>query len=57
MERMEEYELIELNGGGFNITGAVVNALTSAGKAIYELGRSLGDSIRRISTNKLCPIK
>ena len=57
MERMEELELIELNGGGINITGVLVNALTNAGKAIYELGRSLGDSIRRISANKLCPIK
>ncbi len=56
MERLEKLELIEMTGG-FSITGALIKELTNAGKAIYDLGRSLGSSIRRISSNKLCPIK
>lgn len=42
--------------GGFNITGTIINAFTSAGKFIYNLGQSLGSAIRRIGNNNVCQI-
>lgn len=40
--------------GGFNWTGTVINAITSAGKFIYSVGQSLGSSLRRIGSKNLC---
>ena len=42
--------------GGFNITGTIINAFTSAGKFIYSLGQSLGSAIRRIGNNNICQV-
>ena len=57
MERINnDYELMLVVGGGFNITGTLVNAVLSVSKFIYQVGQSLGSSIRRIGNNKLCKI-
>lgn len=53
MKKLDNNELMIVMGG-FNITGTIINALTSAGKFIYSLGQSLGSAIRRISSNNLC---
>jgi len=52
----DDYELMLIAGGGLNITGTLVNAVLSVSKFIYQVGQSLGSSIRRIGNNKLCRI-
>ena len=54
MNKLNEIELHEINGGG--ISGTLINAVTSAGKMIYSLGRALGSTIRRIVGGNVCPI-
>lgn len=55
MTKIEEQELLTIIGG-FSLTGAVVNAVLSVGKFIYETGRGLGNALRRIGSNNLCPL-
>ena len=54
MNTLNENELYEVNGG--SISGTLINAITSAGKLIYNLGQSLGSSIRRIVGDSYCSI-
>ena len=57
MERIKDNnELMLIVGGGFNLTGTIVNAFLSTGKFIFSLGQSLGSSLRRIGSNNLCKI-
>lgn len=48
--------LVQINGG-FNISGALINYVTKAFKLVFDLGRALGSSIRRIGRNEFCPVK
>jgi hypothetical protein len=43
--------------GGTNITGTIVNAFVDGIMAIFDVGKSLGFSIRRLSGNNLCPLQ
>lgn len=51
--KKDEFSYIE---GGINVSGAVINAFTSAIKIVLELGRSLGSAIRRGGSGKMCGI-
>lgn len=54
MNKIEENKLYEINGGG--ISGTLINSITSAGKLIYNLGKTLGSSLRRIVGGNYCPV-
>lgn len=54
MNKLEEKELYEINGG--TVSGTFITALTSAGKFIYNIGQTLGSSIRRIVGGSYCPL-
>jgi len=54
MNKLKEKELYEINGGG--ISGTLINAITSVGKFIYDVGRALGGSIRRIVGGTYCQL-
>lgn len=41
-------------GGASTIKAAVITAITSAVKFIYEVGQNLGSSIKRYRTNTSC---
>lgn len=57
MEKIKyDNELMLIVGGGFNLTGTIVNAFLSTGKFIFSLGQSFGSSLRRIGSNNLCKI-
>ena len=43
--------------GGASITSAMINAVSKALMAIYELGKSTGSAIRRIVTKSYCPVR
>ena len=56
MLELKEKELNEINGGAVNWSGTFINAITSAGKFIYNLGQSLGSSVRRIVGGNYCSL-
>lgn len=45
-------ELMEIKGG--SVTGALVSALVTLMNSIFDLGRSLGSSIKRVVSKKYC---
>ena len=56
MKNIDENELMNTYGGD-SITGTLVNALVDGVKALFDVGRSLGFSLRRLSGNDLCPLQ
>ena len=56
MKEISLSAMSEINGGG-KISGAIINYATKAFKLVFDLGRALGSSIRRIRGNEFCPIK
>ncbi len=45
-------ELKEINGG--SISGAIITSVIKGIAKIYEIGRGIGSSIRRIITKRFC---
>lgn len=57
MKELDKNQLCETNGGGgYSITGSLVDAVVGGLKAIFDFGKSLGFSIRRMTEGTLCPI-
>ena len=54
MNKINDNELEQIKGGAFNWSGTFINAVTSAGKFIYNIGQALGSSIRRIVGGNYC---
>ncbi len=52
MKNLNKQELLDVKGG--NISGTIISAFSRAVNSIMELGRSLGDAIRRIQNGNLC---
>ena len=52
---VENEVLLNIKGGG--ITPSVVNALTRLVATVLDLGKTVGSSIRRITSGKLCSIR
>ena len=42
--------------GGQSLSGPVINALVGAINAIYNIGHSVGGSLRRIQSGNMCPL-
>ena len=42
--------------GGTKISGTIINAAVRLFNLVFELGRTIGSSIRRSDENKVCPI-
>lgn len=53
--RLKDNELMVIQGGA-SISGTLVNAFTSAFKALYGFGQNFGTAIRRITSKKLCSL-
>ena len=45
----------QINGGA--ITSAMINAISKAVNALYELGTATGSALRRIIRNKYCALR
>ena len=56
MNKLNKNELREIDGGT-SITGTIIKAFVDATKTIFDFGRSLGNSFRRIKENKLCEVQ
>lgn len=55
MEKLTEEELESIVGGA-TISGTLINSFSTILKTIYSLGKSFGSSLRRMSSNNLCPL-
>lgn len=53
---LSKKELFSIYGGGFSLSGTLLNSIVRGINAVLELGRSIGSSIRRIQTNSVCPM-
>ena len=51
---MQNYELINIVGGGFSFTSTFLNAFSRAINTVMDFGRSVGTSIRMFVTGKRC---
>lgn len=51
---LTDEELIVVRGGG--ITSTFLNSLSRLMENIYKLGQSVGSSIRRVVSNKVCKV-
>jgi hypothetical protein len=56
MQQLENSYLIKIEGGA-GISGTLINAFSRGITTLLELGRSLGNAIRRVTSNKVCPLK
>ncbi len=54
---MREIKNLDEIVGGTTLSGSIINAFTNILDLIINIGRGLGSSIRRISENKVCPLK
>ena len=54
MRKLNKEELINIKGGG--ISASWLNAVSRAVSTLLDLGRSLGTSIRRSISGKVCSV-
>jgi len=54
MKSLSNNELLNVSGG--NISGTLISALTRGVNTLLDMGRSLGNAIRRIGSGNVCPL-
>lgn len=52
---MKKEELLQIVGG-VSITGTLLTSIYKVGNLVFEIGRSLGSAIRRVSGGSMCSI-
>jgi len=52
----DKVELLKIEGGALNVTGAILNAFKGCANTIMDIGRSLGSAIRRLAFGSLCSL-
>lgn len=56
MKEIENKDLLAIVGG-FSITGVIIKEATNLLRFVYGTGQAFGSSLRRVSSNNLCPLK
>lgn len=56
MKKLNKNEMLSVSGGSFNITTTFLTVLIRGVNSFMDVGRSLGTAIRRVSSNKVCPL-
>ena len=54
MNKLNDNELYKINGG--SVTSTLINSVVAGGKLLYNIGVSLGSSLRRLIDNNMCSI-
>jgi hypothetical protein len=54
MKNLNREELLNIEGG--SISGTLISSITRGINTILDMGRSLGNAIRRIGSNNICPL-
>ena len=49
---LKKEELLKVEGGA--LSGTLINSIISAITTLYNYGKSLGSSLRRLDFNKIC---
>ena len=57
MTRMSEENLDNTIGGNTMVNGPIINAVVNVINLLREAGYSFGSGLRRISEDKMCPMK
>lgn len=55
MKKCKDIDLEKITGGT-NLSGALINSLTSLMQTILDTGSRLGSAIRRIAEGNMCPL-
>lgn len=50
---LNKEELLFIKGGA-SVSGTLINAFVKLGTLIYDIAKSLGSSLRRITTKSIC---
>ena len=51
---MSNQELIQINGGTTNVSGSLLNAVSTLFNTVLGVGRVIGTAIRMATTNTRC---
>ena len=54
---MSEENLDNTTGGNTTVNGPIINAVVNVINLLREAGYSIGSGLRRISEDKMCPMK
>jgi len=54
MKNLNKEELLNIEGG--SISGTLISAITRGINTVLDMGRALGNAIRRIGSNNVCPL-
>ncbi len=54
MEELEKETMKRIIGGGTDISGAILNAISGCIETIFGIGQAVGSAIRRIKSGNLC---
>ena len=57
MKKIEKNELQTIEGGAVSFNASYITALYKFSTLLFEVGKELGSSIRRISTHSVCPLE
>ena len=55
INKLSNEELKSIDGG-VSFSGTLLNAFTNGMKTVFEIGRSLGNALRRMREGKLCEV-
>ncbi|MDD3048435.1 MAG: hypothetical protein PHQ89_00390 [Bacilli bacterium] len=55
MHKLNNEDLLNVCGG-LSVSGTIINAFVRGINAFLDLGRSLGNAIRRIKSKTICPL-
>lgn len=54
MNKLNNEQLSQINGG--TLTGAFLQYISKLATTIFDIGRALGSSVRRIQSDNICPL-
>ena len=54
MKNLNKEELLNIEGG--SISGTLISSITRGINTVLDMGRALGNAIRRIGSNNICPL-
>ncbi len=57
MQKLTKQELLTINGGATYGSSSLINAIANLIEVLLDAGKILGTSLRRINSNKLCPLE
>lgn len=57
MKELSIIEMKKINGGGLNLSGALISAFKGYYTVLREIGQYFGSGIRRITSGSYCSVR